>query len=164
MGTAIGTSDSCNRPLHAIDACGTVTYSFSRFMATDRGKSSLDIRKKQKAVVEALEDVKGRDIEVFNVTHLTSEFDRVIIATGESARQVKALARSVQDRMREMGERITGVEGEQQGDWVLVDLGDIIVHVMHPAVREYYNLEELWGQPRRRKSRVSSSAAASAML
>jgi len=124
----------------------------------------LDIRKKQKAVIEALEDVKGRDIEAFNVTHLTSEFDRVVIASGESARQVKALARSVQDRMRELGERVAGVEGEQQGDWVLVDLGDVIVHVMHPTVREYYNLEELWGQPRPRKPRASLRAAASAAL
>jgi ribosome-associated protein len=125
----------------------------------------LDIRKKQKAIVGALEDVKGRDIETFNVTHLTAEFDRVIIATGESARQVKALARSVQNRMRELGEHITGVEGEQQGDWVLVDLGDVIVHVMHPAVREYYNLEELWGQPRPRKPRRPGLAAGvSAML
>jgi ribosome-associated protein len=124
----------------------------------------LDIRKKQKAVVEALEDVKGRDIEAFNVTHLTREFDRVVIATGESARQVKSLARNVQDRMRELGERITGVEGEQEGEWVLVDLGDIIVHVMRPPAREYYNLEELWGQPRPRKSRARAAAAAAAMF
>jgi ribosome-associated protein len=124
----------------------------------------LDIRKKQKAVVESLEDVKARDIEAFNVTHLTAEFDRVVIATGESARQVKALARSVQDKMRDLGERISGVEGEQEGEWVLVDLGDIVVHVMHPTARQYYNLEELWGQPRPRRARVKSAAGVSAML
>ena len=122
----------------------------------------MDIRKKQKAVIEALEDVKARDIEAFNVTHLSSEFDRVIIATGESARQVKALARSVQDRMREMGQKPVGVEGEQEGEWVLVDLGDIVVHVMHPTSRAYYNLEELWGQPRPRKPRARPAAAAAA--
>ncbi len=118
----------------------------------------MDIRKKQKAVVTALEDVKARDIEVFNVTHLTSLFDRVVIATGESARQVKALARSVQEHMREIGATIVSVEGEGEGEWVLVDLGDVIVHVMHPAVRQYYNLEELWGQPKPRKPRAKTAA------
>lgn len=123
----------------------------------------MDIRKKQKAVIEALEDVKGRDIEAFDVKHLTSEFDRVIIATGESVRQVKALARSVHDKMRGLGERVAGVEGEQEGEWVLVDLGDIIVHVMHPTMRQYYNLEELWGRPKPRK-RGGPGASASATM
>ena len=120
----------------------------------------MDIRRKQKVVVNALEDVKGRDIDVFNVTHLTSLFDRVIIATGDSQRQVKALARNVQDRVKEAGERVESIEGEQEGEWILVDLGDIIVHVMHPTVREYYNLEELWGQPKPRKPRVKKSLPA----
>lgn len=120
----------------------------------------MDIRKKQKAVVAALEDVKARDITVFNVEHLTALFDRVVIATGESARQVKALARSVDDKMRELGEKVLSTEGEQSGEWVLVDLGDIIVHAMHPAVRQYYNLEELWGQPKPRKPRGTKAAAA----
>jgi ribosome-associated protein len=122
----------------------------------------LNLLKKQRAVVAALEDVKGRDIQVFNVTHLTSLFDRVIIATGESARQVKALARSVHDKIKELGGRVVSVEGEESGEWVLVDLGDIVVHVMHPAVRQYYNLEELWGQPkpRVRKPRAKAVAAA----
>lgn len=122
----------------------------------------MDIRKKQKAVVGALEDVKARDIEVFNVEHLTSLFDRVVIATGESARQVKALARSVDDKMGEIGERVLSIEGEQEGEWVLVDLGDIVVHVMHPSVRQYYNLEELWGQPKPRKPRAKKAAPAAA--
>jgi ribosome-associated protein len=120
----------------------------------------LDIRKKQKAVIAALEDVKASNIEAFNVTHLSAEFDRVILATGESARQVKALARSVQEKMRELGEPVIGVEGEQQGEWVLVDLGDIIVHVMHPNARQYYNLEELWGQPKPRKAPARARTAA----
>ena len=105
----------------------------------------MDIRQKQKAIIDALEDVKGKDIVAFEVSQLTSEFDRVVIATGDSTRQVKSLARSVHDRMREMGERVHGMEGEQEGEWVLVDTGDIVVHVMHPAIRQYYNLEELWG-------------------
>ena len=106
----------------------------------------MDIRKKQQAVVEALEDVKGRDIMVFNVARQTAYFERVVIASGESNRQVTALATRVQERMKELGERIAGVEGRRNGEWVLVDLGDIVVHVMHPAIRSHYNLEELWGE------------------
>jgi ribosome-associated protein len=106
----------------------------------------MDIRKKQQAVVEALEDVKGREIMVFNVARQTAYFERVVIASGESNRQVNALATRVQERMKELGERIAGVEGRRNGEWVLVDLGDIVVHVMHPAIRSHYNLEELWGE------------------
>jgi ribosome-associated protein len=106
----------------------------------------MDIRKKQQLVVEALEDVKGRDIMVFNVARQTAYFERVVIASGESNRQVNALATRVQEKMKELGERIAGVEGRRNGEWVLVDLGDIVVHVMHPAVRAHYNLEELWGE------------------
>ena len=105
----------------------------------------MDIRKKQRAVVDALEDVKGRDIVVFNVAKLSPFFERVVIASGDSTRQVKALADHVQDKMHALGARVHGLEGQATGDWVLVDLGDIVVHVMHPAVRSHYNLEELWG-------------------
>lgn len=105
----------------------------------------MDIRSKQRAVVEALEDVKGRDIVVFNVTKQTAYFERVVIASGDSSRQVVALATSVQEKLKALGARIAGVEGRRNGEWVLVDLGDIVVHVMHPAVRSHYNLEELWG-------------------
>jgi len=105
----------------------------------------MDIRKKQRAVVEALEDVKGHDIVVFNVGRLSPFFERVVIASGDSGRQVKALAASVQEKLRGLGAQVHGVEGQATGEWVLVDLGDIVVHVMHPAVRSYYNLEEIWG-------------------
>ena len=105
----------------------------------------MDIRAKQRLVVEALEDVKGRDIVVFNTARLPSMFERVVIATGDSNRQVKALADNVQDRVRAEGSRVYGVEGESAGEWVLVDLGDVVVHIMHPTVREFYNLEEVWG-------------------
>ena len=105
----------------------------------------MDIRSKQRAVLEALEDVKGRDIVVFNVARQTAFFERVVIASGDSNRQVNALAVNVQDRLKSLGARIVGVEGRRNGEWVLLDLGDIVVHVMHPAVRSYYNLEELWG-------------------
>jgi len=105
----------------------------------------MDIRRKQRAVVEALEDVKGRDIVVYNVARLSSMFERVVIATGESTRQVKALADRVRERLKELGAPALGVEGERNAEWMLVDLGDIVVHVMHPTVRDYYNLEEIWG-------------------
>ncbi len=105
----------------------------------------MDIRVKQRAVVEALEDVKGRDIVVFNVAAQTAYFERVVIASGDSNRQVNALATHVQEKLKSLGARVVGVEGRRNGEWVLVDLGDIVVHVMHPAVRSHYNLEELWG-------------------
>ena len=104
----------------------------------------MDIRKLQKLAVTALEDIKAKDIEVINTAKVSAMFDRVIIATGDSNRQVKALARSVHDKVKEAGGTVIGVEGEDAGEWVLVDLGDIVVHVMQPAVRAYYNLEELW--------------------
>ena len=104
----------------------------------------MDVRKLQKIAVAALEDIKGRDIEVINTTKLTSLFDRIIIASADSTRQVKALARNVQEKVGLAGGEVIGVEGEDSGEWVLVDLGSIVVHVMQPAVRSYYNLEELW--------------------
>ena len=105
----------------------------------------MDIRVKQRAVVDALEDVKGRDIVVFNTARLPSMFERVVIASGDSNRQVNALAKHVQERVKELGGRVYGVEGKASGEWVLVDLGDVVVHIMHPTVREFYNLEEIWG-------------------
>src|SRR5918911_3255031 len=105
----------------------------------------MDIRKKQRVVVAALEDIKGRDILVYNTARMPSMFERVVIASGDSTRQVKALADNVQEKVRENGARVYGVEGEANGEWVLVDLGDVVVHIMHPTVRDFYNLEEVWG-------------------
>ncbi len=105
----------------------------------------MDIRRKQRVVVEALEDIKGRDIHVYNTARMPSMFERVVIASGDSTRQVKALADNVQEKIKESGARVYGVEGEANGEWVLVDLGDVVVHIMHPTVREFYNLEEVWG-------------------
>ena len=105
----------------------------------------MDLPTKQRVVVEALEDVKGYDIQVFDTARLPSMFERVVIATGTSNTQVRALADRVQERIREQGSRVYGVEGESSGEWVLVDLGDVVVHIMHPTVREFYNLEEVWG-------------------
>lgn len=120
----------------------------------------MDIRKKQRAVVDALEDIKGHDIVVFNTSDMASMFERVIIASGDSTRQVKALADNVEKKLKALGERIEGVEGGANAEWVLVDLGDIVVHIMHPAVRSYYNLEELWGaKPVRMKALAGKRAA-----
>jgi ribosome-associated protein len=120
----------------------------------------IDVRRLQKTAVGALEDIKAREIEVFDVAHLTSMFDRVIIASADSARQLKALASHVQEKAKAAGGHVHGVEGEDGGDWALVDLGDIVVHIMQPAVRSHYNLEELWGQPKPRKPRAKKRAAA----
>lgn len=95
-------------------------------------------------VIDALEDIKGRDIKLVNVAKITSEFDRIAIASGDSTRQTKALANNVIEKVKEAGFHVVGSEGEGTGEWVLVDCGDIVVHIMHPAVREYYKLEELW--------------------
>jgi len=105
----------------------------------------MDIKKLQTLVVDALEDVKGQDIQLFDTTHLTSLFDRVLVASGTSNRQTKALAASVRDKVKANGGNVISMEGEATGEWVLVDLGDMVVHIMQPAIRAYYRLEELWG-------------------
>ncbi len=105
------------------------------------------LNKLQQTVVSALEDIKARDIRVMDVRKLTSFYDSLVIASADSNRQVKALAHHVRDKLKEAGATIIGVEGEESGEWVLVDCGDIVVHVMQPAVRAYYNLEELWEIP-----------------
>jgi ribosome-associated protein len=105
----------------------------------------MDLKKLQRLVIDALEDVKAHDIKVFDTTPLTSLFDRVIITSATSNRQSRALAASVRDAVKDKGGDVISVEGEDTGEWVLVDLGDIVVHIMQPAVRAYYNLEEIWG-------------------
>ena len=110
--------------------------------------------------VDALEDIKGKDIVNLDTTPLTSLFNRLIVCTGDSNRQVKALARNVQEKVREAGGDIVSIEGEDAGEWVLVDLGDLVVHVMQPSVRQYYNLEELWqATPAQRRKLVEQQAA-----
>jgi ribosome-associated protein len=116
-----------------------------------------------KTAVAALEDIKARDIVVFNVKKMTALFDKVIIASGDSNRHVRALANNVCEEVKKGGGRVLSTEGEQTGEWALVDLGDVIVHVMQPAIRQYYNLEEIWGTPQRpaaRKTVARKTAAA----
>ena len=113
--------------------------------------------KLQEVAVAALEDIKARDIAVFDVRRQTTLYDTLIIASADSNRQVKALANHVRERLKAAGATILGVEGEQAGEWVLVDAGDIVVHVMQPAVRAYYNLEELWAPPTYARARASAA-------
>ena len=104
----------------------------------------MDLKKLQRVVVDALEDVKAQNITVLNTTGLTTLFDRVVIASATSNRQSRALAASVRDKVREKGGHVISVEGEDTGEWVLVDLGDVVVHVMLPTARQFYDLERLW--------------------
>lgn len=99
----------------------------------------------EKIIVAALEDIKGKDIERIDTSKLTPLFERIIIASGDSSRHVRSLARHVGDKARAAGFAILSTEGEDGGEWVLVDLGEIVVHIMQPAIRAYYKLEELWG-------------------
>jgi ribosome-associated protein len=101
---------------------------------------------RKKLVIDALEDIKAHDIQAIDVRKMTAIFDWIVVASADSARQTKALSRHVRDALKEAGATIIGTEGEESGDWVLVDAGDIVAHVMQPAVRQYYNLEELWGE------------------
>jgi ribosome-associated protein len=115
------------------------------------------LNKLQHVAVTALEDIKARDITIFDVRRQTSLYDTLVIASADSSRQVKALANHVRDKLKDAGATILGVEGEETGEWVLVDAGDIVVHVMQPAVRAYYNLEELWA-PANYQRRTASAA------
>ena len=105
----------------------------------------MDIRKLQRAIVDGLEDVKAQNIVVFNTEHLSPLFERVIIASGTSNRQTKALASSVRVTVKERGMDVMRMEGEENGEWIIVDCGAAVVHVMQPAIRDYYHLEEIWG-------------------
>ena len=106
----------------------------------------MDIRKLQRAIVDGLEEVKGQNIVVFNTEHLSSLFERVIIASGTSNRQTRALAASVRDAVKSKGFGPSRTEGEDNGEWIIVDCGAAVVHLMQPTIRDYYRLEEIWGE------------------
>lgn len=106
----------------------------------------MDIRKLQRAIVDGLEDVKAQDIQVFNTEHMTPLFERVIVASGTSNRQTKALASSVRDAVKAKGFDVLRVEGEGNGEWIIVDCGAAVAHIMQPEIRRYYHLEEIWGE------------------
>jgi len=135
--------------------------------------ASKNIQKLQRAIVDGLEDVKAQDIQVFDTEHITSLFERVIVASGTSNRQTKALAASVRDAVREAGFGKPRIEGEDNGEWIIVDCGAAVAHIMQPTIRQYYHLEELWGDkpvklklgaaaPVSKASRAAALAAAEA--
>ena len=105
----------------------------------------METRQIEQLVIAALEDIKAKDIEVIDTSKLTPLFESIIIACGDSNRQVRSLARHVGDKVREAGVEILSTEGEDSGEWILVDLGAVVEHIMQPTIRSYYNLEELWG-------------------
>ena len=113
---------------------------------TSESVAKKDTQKLQRSIVDGLEDVKAQDIQVFNTEHLSPLFERVIVASGTSNRQTRALAASVRDAVREAGFGKPRVEGEENGEWIIVDCGQAVVHIMQPAIRQYYHLEELWGE------------------
>ena len=118
------------------------------------------IQKLQRTIVDALEDVKAQDISVFNTEALSPLFERVIIASGASNRQTRALAASVRDKVRESGLCKPLMEGEDNGEWIVVDCGPVVAHIMQPALRQYYKLEEIWGgKPVRLKTAAGKTAA-----
>lgn len=104
-----------------------------------------DVQKLQRTIVDSLEDVKAQDIQVFNTEHLSPLFERVVIACGTSNRQTKALAANVRDDVRDAGFGKPRIEGEENGEWIIVDCGPVVVHIMQPTIRQYYHLEEIWG-------------------
>ena len=112
---------------------------------TQEAAAKKDTQRLQRAIVDGLEDVKGQDITVFNTEHLSPLFERVIVASGTSNRQTKALAASVRDAVREAGFPKPRIEGEENGEWIIVDCGAAVAHIMQPAIRQYYHLEEIWG-------------------
>ncbi len=112
---------------------------------TTEAAARKDTQKLQRAIVDGLEDVKAQDIQVFNTEHLSPLFERVIVASGTSNRQTKALAASVRDAVREAGFTKPRIEGEDNGEWIIVDCGAAVAHIMQPAIRQYYHLEEIWG-------------------
>jgi len=113
---------------------------------TQEAAAKKDTQRLQRAIVDGLEDVKGQDITVFNTEHLSPLFERVIVASGTSNRQTKALAASVRDAVREAGFPKPRIEGEENGEWIIVDCGAAVAHIMQPAIRQYYHLEEIWGE------------------
>jgi len=119
---------------------------------------AIDLEKTKLAVIDAIEDIKGFDISVMDVRALTSLASYMIVASASSSRQTKAIASNVMEKLKELGVPARGTEGEREGEWVLVDLGDIIVHIMLPTTRAYYNLEQLWGAAEGTRSTSASKA------
>ena len=119
----------------------------------------METRQIETLAVAALEDIKAKDIEIIDTSKLTPLFESIIVACGDSGRQVRSLARHVTDKLREAGAEVLSTEGEDGGEWILVDLGAVVVHIMQPSIRSYYNLEELWGGKGPQRVRESTQTA-----
>ena len=117
----------------------------------------LTTEEKTQTVVAALKDVKASNINVIDTSKLSTMFERMVIASAQSTRQTKALADNVVVKLKERGEKIYGREGEESGEWILVDLGEVLVHIMQPAVRDYYNLEELWSKAQAARPKLAKA-------
>jgi ribosome-associated protein len=125
-------------------------------MTQNTPSKNFDLEAMKLAVVDAIEDIKGFDISVMDVRKLTSMTNYMIVASANSSRQAKAVADNVREKLKEKGFSIRGTEGEKEGEWVLVDLDDIVVHIMVPATRAYYNLEQLWGEAESRRGHIKA--------
>lgn len=117
----------------------------------------LTTEEKTQAVVAALEDIKANNITVIDTSKLSSMFERMVIASANSTRQTKALADNVVVKLKELGEQVLGREGEGSGEWILIDLGEVLVHIMQPAIRDYYNLEELWSKAQAARPKLAKA-------
>ena len=131
-------------PAAARAQAGTLPVEMS--ITDDSPAAGKMIQKLQRAIVDGLEDVKAQNIQVFNTAHMSPLFERVVIASGTSNRQTKALAASVRDAVRDAGFNKPRMEGEENGEWIIVDCGSAVVHIMQPAIRQYYTLEDIWGE------------------
>ena len=118
----------------------------------------LTTEEKTQAVVAALEDIKANDITVIDTSKLSQMFERMVIASATSRRQTRALADNVVIKLKERGEEVLGREGEDSGEWILVDLGEVLVHIMQPAIRDYYNLEELWSKAQAARPKLATTS------
>ena len=138
-----------NNPIiYSLNPSEAIFNNMAKSTSKTVAKTSTSLTPLALLVIDALEEIKARDILMLDVTHITSVCDFVVITSADSTRQTKALARNVLDRAREAGHSVVGLEGEQAGEWVLVDLGDIVIHILQPVAREYYNLEERWAEGR----------------
>ena len=151
----------------ALSAQNTLIYPEKYSLMTTSSKTESaakkDVSKLQRAIVDGMEDVKAQDIQVFDTEHLTALFERIIVASGTSNRQTRAIAASVRDKVRDAGFPKPRMEGEENGEWIIVDCGSAVAHIMQPTIRQYYRLEELWGDtPVRMKIGAPKPAAPSA--
>ena len=136
---------ACTAPPRYIDRTATL-YRLMSTTIQSESAAKKDVTKLQRAIVDGLEDVKAQDIQVFNTEHLSPLFERVIVAAGTSNRQTKALASSVRESVKKAGFPVPRQEGEENGEWIIVDCGAAVCHIMQPAIRQYYRLEEIWGE------------------